>query len=190
MQPARLVPALAALSAISVMGAMGSIAIAQASQASDAPAAKGEAETRNVEFRDRNGERVGSAKLIETPNGILVDATLDGLEPGWHAFHIHERGKCEAPEFKSAGGHYAPRDHKHGFKVDGGPHAGDLQNVHVGDDGRLRVQALAANLALRGGDAALLDGDGSALMVHSGKDDYRSQPSGAAGKRVACAKIK
>lgn len=146
-------------------------------------------DTRTVEFKDRDGKRVGEATLTETPNGVLIDATLDGLEPGWHAFHVHERGKCDVPDFKSAGGHHDPHGNKHGFKVASGAHAGDMHNIHVDDDGKAQIEALADGVTLKEGKAALMDSDGSALMVHAGADDYHSQPSGDAGNRVACAEI-
>lgn len=142
-----------------------------------------------VEFINADGGNAGSAVLVETENGVLLDANLRGFEMGWHGFHIHERAQCETPDFKSAGGHYAPEDSKHGFLLAKGPHAGDMPNVFVDEDGSARVQYLLEDLSLHEGNNALLDKDGSAIVVHSGADDYRSQPSGDAGSRVACAQI-
>ena len=142
-----------------------------------------------VEFIDVDGNPTGSAVLTETVNGVLVDANLRGLEIGWHGFHIHERAQCKTPDFKSAGGHFAPKDSEHGFLVAKGPHAGDMPNVFVGKDGTARVQHLLEDVSLHEGKNALLDKDGSAIVVHSGADDYRSQPSGDAGSRLACAEI-
>lgn len=149
----------------------------------------GLAERQTVEFIDGNGEPTGTAKLMETPNGVLIDAELANLEPGWHAFHVHERGRCDTPDFKSAGGHYHPHGNRHGFRTVDGPHAGDLPNIHVDEDGTARFQAFADGLTLKGEQAALLDEDGSALVVHAGADDYRSQPAGNAGSRIACAAV-
>ena len=90
--------------------------------------------------------------------------------------------------FKSAGGHYAG-GMKHGFLVEGGPHPGDMPNVTVGSDGVLKVSVLNTMVSVKGGENPLLDDDGSALMIHSGADDYESQPAGDAGNRIACAVI-
>ncbi len=144
----------------------------------------------SAEFIDAQNESTGKATLTETPNGVLVEVELEGLKPGWHAFHVHERGKCSAPDFKSAGEHYAPHGKKHGAKMKQGPHAGDMPNIHVGDDGKATFEVLLDRTSLGGGKASLQDKDGSALMVHEKADDYASQPSGNAGARVACAEIK
>ena len=139
-----------------------------------------------------DGAEIGTATLRQTASGVvLVSARIEGLEPGEHGFHIHETGLCEAGDgFKSAGGHFAGEgDPQHGL-VEGGPHAGDMANQTVGEDGVLEAAAFNPNVSLGGeGANALADADGSALMVHSGPDDYESQPSGDAGDRVACAVI-
>ena len=139
-----------------------------------------------------DGAEIGSVTLQQTPSGaVLIKARIEGIEPGEHGFHIHETGKCEAADgFKSAGGHYAGEgDPKHGL-VEGGSHAGDMANAHVGEDGVLEISVMNDRVSLGSeGTNPLADADGSALMVHSGPDDYVSQPSGAAGDRVACAVI-
>ena len=136
------------------------------------------------------GQVIGTVQLTETEDGLLVDAKASGLPPGSRALHFHEKGVCNPDDgFESAGDHYNPHDREHGFKADDGPHAGDLPNQMVGVDGVLRVHLLAPKLSLEGGDAPLLDHDGSALIVHADADDYRSQPSGDAGDRIACAQI-
>lgn len=139
---------------------------------------------------DRQGQQIGTVVAEETPNGVLVSATIEGLPPGEHGFHLHETGTCDPGEgFSTAGGHYAPRGNQHGFRVEGGPHAGDMPNQFVDEDGRLRVHVFNPRVSWSAGEAALADADGSALIVHSGADDYRSQPSGDAGERLACAVI-
>ncbi|MEQ8662346.1 MAG: superoxide dismutase family protein, partial [Gammaproteobacteria bacterium] len=135
------------------------------------------------------GEDRGFVALTELPHGIILQADLSGLAPGKHAFHLHETARCEAPDFTSAGGHFAPRDRSHGYLSGSGHHAGDLPNQIVDADGELLVSLYAAELRLRTGASALLDEDGSALVIHQGRDDYASQPSGAAGPRVACAAL-
>jgi len=123
--------------------------------------------------------------LRETPNGVLVYASFTGLPPGSHAFHFHETGQCEPP-FKSAGGHFNPDGSAHGFLVEEGPHAGDMPNIHVPTSGELAIENLSGVRAL---EPDLLDDDGAAFIVHRGADDYTSQPSGAAGPRIACGVI-
>ena len=149
----------------------------------------GEAVTADV--IDASGETVGSVTVTQTASGqVLVAAEISGLAPGEHGFHIHETGLCDAEGgFESAGRHYAGEgDPAHGL-VEGGPHAGDMPNQTVGEDGMLVAEVFNPRVTLAGGTNPLDDADGSALMVHSDADDYESQPSGAAGGRVACAVI-
>jgi Cu-Zn family superoxide dismutase len=140
-------------------------------------------------FMDPQGKTVGSATLIETPNGVLISVELADMPPGVHGFHIHEVGKCEGATFESAGGHYNPRAAQHGYMAPGGPHAGDMPNQTVGQDGKLKAELFNPNVSFTGGPAPLLDQDGSAIVVHATADDYRSQPSGNSGNRVACGVI-
>lgn len=150
----------------------------------------GKARTAEAEFVNAKGEKIGSATLTQTPHGVLIQVEIRGLPPGEHAFHIHETGKCDASgQFRSAGGHYAPRGKSHGFMVEDGPHAGDMPNQYVSKDGVLRADVVNPRVTLGSGKASLFDDDGSALVVHAGADDYSSQPSGDAGDRLACAVI-
>ena len=137
-----------------------------------------------------DGKGVGSVTLEQTPNGVLLTAKLKNLPAGAHAFHVHAVGKCEAP-FKSAKGHYNPGGKKHGILTDGGLHAGDMPNVHVPVSGALTVEVLNPNITLaKGKSNSVFDADGSAIVMHMKGDDYKSQPSGAAGSRIACGVIK
>ena len=142
-----------------------------------------------AEFINASGTPTGTALLTQTEHGVLIDVELRDLEPGWHAFHVHERGECDTPDFESAGGHYNPDDKEHGFEARGGYHAGDFPNIMITDSGAARFQVFSKHLSLNERDNPLFDSDGSALVVHSGQDNYRSQPSGNAGERVACAVI-
>jgi Cu-Zn family superoxide dismutase len=140
---------------------------------------------------DADGAQIGTVTFNATKSGMLhVVAELTDLPPGPHGFHVHEAGECDAEGgFESAGGHYAG-DMDHGVMAEGGPHPGDFPNVNVGQDGVLKAEFFTERLSLEeGGDNPLLDEDGSSVVVHSGPDDYASQPSGDAGDRIACGVI-
>lgn len=142
----------------------------------------------SAQMKDPEGKSLGTVQVEEAGSGVKLTGSLTGLEPGEHAFHIHETGKCEPP-FKSAGGHYAPGGTKHG-EVEGGPHAGDMPNLTVGDDGKVSISQTNEKVTLKkGAKNSIFDSDGSALVIHAKADDYKSQPSGAAGDRVACGVI-
>ena len=141
--------------------------------------------TAAYDISNAEGEVVGRLTLTDGAGGVLVEVEIDGLEPGEHGFHLHETGRCEPP-FESAGGHYAPSGRAHGLLSDDGPHAGDLPNLVVANGGTTTVaHAWANGLTID----ELTAGDGSALVIHAGPDDYRTDPAGAAGDRVACAEI-
>jgi len=146
-------------------------------------------DTAMAALQDREGNSVGEVTLQQTPNGVLLTAQLKNLPEGTHAFHVHEAGECKAP-FKSAGGHYNPDETKHGFLVEGGPHGGDMPNIHVPSSGELTIEVFNPRISLAE-DAAntVFDDDGSTVIIHEGADDYESQPSGAAGPRIACGVI-
>jgi superoxide dismutase, Cu-Zn family len=136
-------------------------------------------------LKDASGKEVGKAELTDTPGGVLIRLDLTGIPPGDHAFHVHAVGKCDAPDFKSAGPHFNPDETKHGLMNDQGPHAGDMPNLHVPESGKLVVEVLNESVSLDA-ERALLDKDGSALVIHAKADDYQTDPAGNAGDRIAC----
>lgn len=142
-----------------------------------------------VPLKNSEAKAVGEAKLLQTPHGVLIRLQLSNCTPGTHAFHIHEIGKCDAPDFTSAGGHFNPSGKKHGVLNQQGEHGGDLPNIHVPESGALTVETVAAHVSLKEGDNTLLDENGSALVIHAGPDDYHTDPAGDAGKRIACGVI-
>jgi superoxide dismutase, Cu-Zn family len=143
------------------------------------------AEMANAALKDKSGKAVGDVDLIQMPNGVLLKLSVKGLTPGEHAFHIHAVGKCEAP-FESAGPHFNPGSHKHGLMTGPG-HAGDMPNLHVLQSGELTVEILNSAVTLeKGKPNSLFDGDGSSIVIHAGPDDYKTDPAGNAGDRIAC----
>ena len=143
------------------------------------------ADLATAQLKDRSGKAIGDVDLTQTPGGVLLRVSVKGLAPGEHAFHIHAVGKCEAP-FDSAGGHFNPGSHKHGI-VAGPGHAGDMPNLHVPQSGDLMVEVLNTAITLeKGKPNSVFDADGSALVIHAKADDYRSDPAGNAGDRIAC----
>ena len=138
---------------------------------------------------DVQGKPVGSAVLEEIPRGVKIHLKVSGLPPGTHAFHIHAVGKCEPPDFKSAGGHFNPFGKKHGRENLEGAHAGDLPNIQVGPDGIGLAEAVASHVTLGEGPNSLFHPDGTALVVHASADDNKTDPAGNAGARIACGVI-
>ena len=133
-----------------------------------------------------DGTSIGRVEIIDAARGLLLQVRAEGLTAGAHGLHVHETGSCDPP-FRSAGGHYDPDGRSHGFLSDDGPHAGDLPNLVVGEGESLVVHDVwVRGLSL----GALEEGDGSAIVIHAGPDDYRTDPAGAAGSRVACAAIR
>jgi superoxide dismutase, Cu-Zn family len=132
-----------------------------------------------------NGLPAGTAQLLRSGTGLSVAVAVTGMTPGPHGFHIHAVGRCEAPGFESAGGHLNPYGRKHGTQAEAGPHLGDMENIVVGPSG-----SGAGTFDLPGsgpGDVdAIFDADGAAIIVHAGADDYRTDPSGNSGARIAC----
>jgi Cu-Zn family superoxide dismutase len=142
-----------------------------------------------AELKDAKGQTVGNAELNEGAKGIVVRVRLKTAPAGEHALHIHQVGKCDPPGFESAGPHLNPTKMAHGIFNDKGHHLGDLPNVHVPTGGTLDAELFVPNARLRG-DSGVLDQDGAAIVLHAKPDDYRSDPAGNAGDRIACGPIK
>lgn len=135
------------------------------------------------------GAAIGTVTIEEEEDGVDLEGHLTGLPAGTHGIHIHENGTCTPPSFESAGGHYNPTSREHGFENPNGPHAGDLRNIEVGADGMAHIDLEAEAVTIRPGSRTLFDANGSALVIHAGADDYRTNPSGSSGARIACGVI-
>lgn len=144
-----------------------------------------------------DGNKAGTATLEKTEAGVVLTVAVEGLTPGEHALHVHETGSCDVSDgFKSAGGHFNPSGSGHGMadaNVDG-VHAGDMVNLVVDEKGRATARRVLPDVSLdEGADAgsrSLLRDGGTAVVIHSGPDDYHSDPAGDAGSRIACGVIK
>lgn len=144
-----------------------------------------------IEFVGPDGTKIGDGEVQATAAGVEITVTVNGLEHGPHAFHIHETGICEPPDFTSAGGHFDPFGAPHGPPTAGRSerHAGDMPNENAGREGTLKAIVTNELVTLIEGESRLHDPDGSAIVIHAGADDEHSQPAGAAGARVACAVV-
>jgi Cu-Zn family superoxide dismutase len=140
---------------------------------------------------DRNATNIGVVLFQQTKTGVRIDINLSRLPAGAHAVHIHAVGTCEpANGFRSAGAHFDVGGHKHGRMAPGGPHTGDMENQTVNRFGFMRATVKTTAFTLSPGPASVLDLDGSAFVVHAGIDDYKTNPDGKGGERIACGVIK
>jgi Cu-Zn family superoxide dismutase len=139
-------------------------------------------------FINAEGKEVGSLTVEHIASGTMFLLSLHDLPPGVHAIHIHSVGTCTPPSFDSAGPHWNPASHQHGKENPKGKHAGDLDNLTIPANGTLDLQIDLPGIALRG-EGGLLDEDRASLVIHAGPDDYKTDPAGNAGARIACAPI-
>lgn len=161
-----------------------------ASGSGQAAMTTGTAPVAHAELRDKDGALKGRATARPMGDGVHVTGELENVTPGTYAIHVHTTGTCTPPDFASAGSHWNPEGKQHGKENPAGPHKGDLPNVTVGADGKATVSQHIMGVTMTGGTAALLDGDGAALVLHAGVDDYKTDPTGNAGGRAACGVFK
>ncbi|MEY2933974.1 MAG: hypothetical protein RL033_4723 [Pseudomonadota bacterium] len=139
-------------------------------------------------FQSKSGSKLaGKATLSETAEGVKVVISLDGVSPGDHGSHVHEKGDCSAPDAASAGGHFNPATNPHALPTGTPRHLGDLGNIVVAADGKGTLEIVAPGANLKEGDPNSFLG--RAIIVHEKKDDG-GQPTGNAGGRIGCAEIK
>lgn len=133
-------------------------------------------------LRTAQGAEAGRASATEVAGGLRFAVEVAGMPAGTHGVHVHTTGRCDAPDFTTAGGHWNPTQMKHGSMNPQGPHQGDIPNLEVGADGRGTVAATVPGATMAG----LMDQDGAAFVVHAGPDDLMTDPAGNSGGRIAC----
>jgi Cu-Zn family superoxide dismutase len=154
------------------------------------PLAAQERKSASADIMDAKGAKIGEAKLKLVKDGVEMTAKVAGLAAGEHAIHIHEAGKCEGPDFKTAGGHFNPDKKKHGTMNPEGHHAGDLPNFAVDASGKGKFKGLVKGVTMGDGANSLFHAGGTAVVIHEKADDHKSDPAGNAGARIACGQIK
>jgi len=130
-------------------------------------------------------EILGTVTFLQSDEGVEVTANINGLEAGKHGFHIHQYGDCTAEDQTSAGGHYNPYNTEHGAPTDSERHMGDMGNLPINEEGYGNLTYTDNVIELNGPNSII----GRAVIIHGGADDFTSQPSGAAGPRLACGVI-
>ncbi len=139
-----------------------------------------------AEVRNASGQNRARADTTQLGDGIRIAIAAEGMAPGTYAAHVQAVGRCDPPDFTSAGPHWNPTNRQHGKDNPQGMHKGDLPNLLIGADGRGSLEFVIRSAAVRGGAAPLLDADGAAVVIHASPDDNRTDPSGNAGARLAC----
>lgn len=132
-----------------------------------------------------DGQAIGSASLLANGDVLSLTIEVSGISPGPHGLHLHTIGRCDAPDFTTAGGHLNPGGRQHGLKNPNGSHLGDLPNLVASADGRSSLVVVLSGSRSET-LAAIFDADGSSIMIHAGQDDEATDPSGNAGPRIAC----
>ena len=141
------------------------------------------------DLRNAEGKVIGTATFKQEAKGVRMRLEVSSLPEGELALHIHETGACEPPTFESAGPHFNPMHKKHGVENPAGPHLGDLHNLKVAANGMAKVERVIDSATLAEGENSLLRAGGTAVVIHAKADDYKTDPAGAAGDRIACGVI-
>ena len=151
------------------------------------------AESTTLEMKNAKGESLGTVRLntvnADGTGGVRFTLNLHGLPPGEHALHVHQNAKCDPPGFTTAGPHFNPDHKQHGMKNPMGPHAGDMDNFVVSEDGIAQVEVIDPNVDMGSDSHSVFSNSGTALVIHAKSDDLKTDPSGNSGDRIACGVI-
>lgn len=133
------------------------------------------------------GDKIGIVYAKQGTQGVLLRLDITNLPTGIHGMHFHNIGDCsEHKHFQTAGGHIDTHKKPHGFFNQNGPHEGNLPNLIIDSHGKAVVELYSQMVSIRKGKIALLDDNGSTLIIHKNPDDHITQPIGGAGERIAC----
>ena len=183
-------------SALAVSLLLSGVALAACSKKAEEPAgnvaeppamAEPGAAPQTLALTGTDGRPVGTVTLTEDSNGVTIKVDASAIPAGTHGVHLHEKGLCEGPKFESAGAHWNPTSKQHGRDNPMGAHLGDLANFEIPESGTATTSFLVGGVTMNGAANALADADGTSLVVHAKADDYKTDPSGNSGDRVACA---
>lgn len=175
--------------ATTILASVGALALAACGQEpapadteTEMPVEEVATQTATAVLKDAEGNEVGTVTATGHDDMLMISVSASGLPEGEHGAHIHQTGDCSASDFTSAGGHWNPTDANHGSESEApNPHAGDLPNLTIAADGTGSMEGTSS-----GSFAGLMDEDGSAFIIHADPDDYKTQPTGNAGARLAC----
>jgi len=150
---------------------------------------QGAPKSAHADIVNAQGQNIGTAKILPAKKGVKIEVSVSQLPPGQHGIHIHAVGKCEGPAFTTAGGHLNPDTKKHGKDNPEGPHAGDLLMIDVKADGTAKATLLDTMVTLGDGANSMFHDGGTAIVIHEKEDDYKTDPTGNSGGRIACGVI-
>jgi Cu-Zn family superoxide dismutase len=150
---------------------------------------QGAPKSAHAEIVNAQGQKIGTARIVPAKKGVKIEVNVSHLPPGKHGIHIHAVEKCEGPAFTTAGGHLNPDAKKHGKDNPEGPHAGDLLMIDAKADGTAKATLLDTMVTLGDGPNSLFHEGGAAIVIHEKEDDYKTDPTGNSGGRIACGVI-
>lgn len=131
---------------------------------------------------DNKDKITGTVSFVPVGDGVKVVADVNGLSPGKHGIHIHEKSDLSSPDLKSAGPHFNPGKHQHGGPDDAEHHAGDLGNIEVDSNGHGHLEIIAHDLSIEKSPNGVV---GHSVIIHANEDDLKTQPAGNSGDRIA-----
>jgi superoxide dismutase, Cu-Zn family len=150
---------------------------------------QGAPKSAHADIVNAQGQNIGSAEIVPAKKGVKIEVNVSQLPPGKHGIHVHAVGKCDGPAFTTAGGHLNPDTKKHGKDNPDGPHAGDLLMIEAKADGTAKATLLDTMVTLGDGPNSVFHEGGTSIVIHEKEDDYKTDPAGNSGARIACGVI-